>query len=293
MKAKGLLFMMLMIPALTGYTQDDPASKWKKGGVGSITFSQVSLTNWAAGGENSVSGNLLVSMFANYKHEKFTWDNTLDFGYGLIKQNDRSPRKSDDRLEFSSKYGHHAVKHWYYSGMLNFKTQVSTGYKYSDDPAIEDLKISDLMSPAYLTIALGMDYKPGDQFTLLISPATGKSTFVMDDSLSNAGAFGVEAGKNVRHEFGGFLKAAWKTPVIENVTLQTKLDLFSNYFNNPQNIDVNWEVLLAMKINKYLTANLTTQMIYDDDVMILDKDGKTGPRLQFKEVFGVGLSYKF
>jgi hypothetical protein len=293
MKRRVLIFIILMIPAYVGLAQDNPAPEWKKGGVGNITFSQVSLTNWAAGGENSVAGNLLVSMFANYKHSKFTWDNTLDFGYGLVKQNDRSARKSDDRLEFSSKYGHHAVKHWYYSGMLNFKTQVTTGYKYNEDPLIPDLKISDLMSPAYMTIALGMDYKPNDMFTLLISPATGKSTFVLDDTLSDAGAFGVEAGKSVRHEFGGFIKAALKTQIVENVTLQSKLDLFSNYFNNPQNIDVNWEVLLAMKINKYLTANLTTQMIYDDDVDILDKDGKTGPRLQFKEVFGVGLSVKF
>ena len=139
-----------------------------------------------------------------------------------------------------------------------------------------------------------MEYKPSDAFYLFLSPLTGKSTFVLDDSLSNAGAFGVDPGKNMRNEFGGFLKMAFTKDIWKNVTLNSKLDLFSNYAEEPQNIDVNWEVLVSMKVNKFLSANINTRLIYDDDTKYIDEEGvERGARVQFKEVLGIGLSYKF
>lgn len=292
---KKILFTTFVFVLAIGLlsAQDENTSNWKKGGMGGLTFSQVSLSNWAAGGENSVSGNLMVNLFANYKKDKLTWDNSFDLGYGLLKQGDLGLRKSDDKIEFDSKLGQYAFENWYYSALINFKTQMLTGYEYSNDANIDDIKISNFMAPAYLTIALGMDYKPTDNFSLLISPATGKVTFVNDDDLSAAGAFGVDPGETSRAEFGGFVKAQFKADIMENVNLLTKIDLFSNYMDNPQNIDLNWELLLTMKINEYLSANLSTQMIYDDDIKIANDDGTASPKLQFKEVFGVGLSYKF
>ncbi len=272
------------------YSQDEVKDGWKKGGMGSISFSQVSLTNWAAGGENSVSGNLLFSAFANMTKGNITWDNNFDFAYGILKQGDKSMRKSDDKLEFSSKFGKHAFKSWYYSGLLNFRTQLSPGYEYADLQE-NDVLISKLLAPGYFTVAAGMDYKPNESFSVLIAPLTGKVTIVNDTALSVA--YGVDAGQTIRNEFGGFVKISLKKELMENVNFQTKLDLFSNYLNNPQNIDVNWEVLIAMKINKYLTASLSTTLLYDDDINILDAQGNYGPRIQFKEVFGVGLSYNF
>lgn len=272
--------------------QSDTTKFWKTGGVTTINFSQVSLTNWAAGGESSYSLNGLVSLFANYKKDKLTWENSLDIGYGIIKQGEREVRKTDDKIDLMTKMGYNAGGEWYYMGMLNFKTQMDEGFKY-DDEAGTKAKISDLLSPAYLLISLGMEYKPGDKFTANISPLTGKMTFVLNDELSEAGAFGVEPGEKARAEFGGYVKMAFKDEIWTNVTLSTKLDLFTNYLKNPQNIDVNWEVLLAMKVNKFLTANLSTQLIYDDDIAITDSEGNTGPRVQFKEVLGIGLSLKF
>jgi hypothetical protein len=153
------------------------------------------------------------------------------------------------------------------------------------------------MSPAYLSVSLGMDYKPSDNFSLFISPLTGKMTFVMDDSLSNVGAFGVDPGSTFRPEFGGYIKMVFKYDVMENVSLQTKFDLFSNYIENPENIDVTWDVLVAMKVNDYLTATITTNLIYDDDIDItIENDDGTEslrPAVQFKEMFALGLSYKF
>ena len=266
---------------------------WKTGGSGSFAFSQVSLSNWSAGGENSLSGNLLINLFANYKKGNSTWDNTLDFGYGNMKQGDQDWRKTDDKLELASKYGLYAFDHWYYSALVNFKTQISTGYEYSDDLDVPDMEISQFLAPAYLNIALGMDYKPNDNFSALISPLSGKITIVNDDTLSAVGAFGVEPGDKTRSEFGAYAKIAYKKEIMENVSFGTKLDLFSNYLEDPQNIDINWEVLIMMKINKYLSASITTTLIYDDDIDIIDDQGKKSPEIQFKEVLGIGFSYNF
>jgi len=289
-----LLSLLLFSSILTAQeNEQDTVEKWKIGGTGSLTFSQVSFENWAAGGENSYTLNGLFSIHANYKEDKTTWENSLDLGYGIVKQASRGVRKSDDKLEVNSKYGYKANSHWFYSGSFNFRTQFDQGYKYNEDEGTKR-EISTFMAPAYTLVSLGMDYKPGDAFSLMISPVTGKTTFVLDDSLSNRGAFGVKKGNLIRNEFGGFVKITYNQDIWENVTLNTKLDLFSNYLDEPQNVDVNWEVMISMKVNEYLSANFNTQLIYDDNINYVNARGvEKGPRIQFKEVFGVGLSYKF
>ncbi|MBK7711483.1 MAG: DUF3078 domain-containing protein [Bacteroidales bacterium] len=277
---------------------------WKKGGVFTGTLAQTSLTNWVAGGQNSLSVNGLFSGFANYKMGKSIWDNSLDLGYGLIKQGkDEAFRKTDDKIDILSKFGHEAFKNFYYSALMNFKTQMTSGYNYPDDTT----KISGLFSPAYLTLALGLDYKPNAYFSAFIAPVTEKFTFVTDKQLSEQGAFGVSPGKTSRSEFGGYLRAIYsrndfKSEFLKNVSFTTKIDLFSNYLDKPQNIDVSWETLISMKVNKYLSFNFNTHLIYDDNIAVpFDKNDngtiETGEasrsKLQFKEIFGVGLSYKF
>jgi len=163
------------------------------------------------------------------------------------------------------------------------------GFNYPNDST----QISGFLAPAYILIALGMDYKPNDVFALLISPLTGKFTIVRNQNLANAGAFGVEPGKNIRNEFGIYVKLKYKRNLMENITLQTKVDLFANYLDHPENIDINWEVLVTMKVNKYISANISASLIYDDDIDIVQENGRIGPATQFKELFGIGLSYKF
>jgi hypothetical protein len=282
----------------------DTLNGWKKGGVFTATMSQTSLTNWVSGGQNSLSINGLFSGFANYTKDKSVWDNSLDLGYGLMKQGkDESFRKTDDKIDILSKYGREAFKNFYYSALMNFKTQMSPGYNYPND----SVKISDLFSPAYLTLALGLDYKPNAYFSAFIAPVTGKFTFVTDKQLSDEGAFGVKPGQTSRSEFGGYIRAIYsrndfKSEFLKNVSFTTKIDLFSNYAENPQNIDVSWETLIAMKVNKYISFNFNTHLIYDDNIAVpFDKndDGtiESGESLrslvQFKEIFGVGISYKF
>lgn len=280
-------------PDSTTIAKKDTA--WKVGGITNVNFSQTSLTNWAAGGQSSIAVNGLVSLFAKYKKGRSSWDNTLDVGYGVIKQDGFDFQKSDDKVELTSKYGYMASKSWFYSALLSFKTQMAPGYNYPDDST----KISDLLAPAYIVLALGMDYKPNDNLSLLMAPLTGKVTIVNDDSLSAQGAFGVDTNEVIRYEFGASFKGTYKVTVMKNVDLQTKLELFANYLENLGNIDVNWETLIAMKINKFLTASITTNLIYDDDIDIqVDKNNDgvieaVGPRTQFKEVLAVGLSIKF
>lgn len=270
--------------------ETDTLNGWKKGGIITVNLSQTSLTNWAAGGQNSIATNGMLNLFANMKKGNGLWENAIDIGYGVINQGkEKLWKKTDDKIELSSKYGQKAFKNWYYALLLNLKTQMTPGYNYPND----SVKISDLFAPAYLVSALGMDYKPNDKFSMFIAPITSRIIFVCDDSLSSAGAFGVNKGKKTKSEFGGYMRIAYKQDLMENVTLQMKLDLFSNYLENAQNIDVNWETLLAMKVNKYISATLNTLLIYDDNTMIQVNEAHSGPRTQFKEVLGIGFSYKF
>jgi hypothetical protein len=282
----------------------DTTQGWKKGGIFSINLAQTSLTNWASGGQNSFAVNGIFSGFANLKKAKSRWDNSLDIGYGLLKQGkDASYRKTDDKFDFLSKYGREAFKNFYYAILLNFKTQMAPGYNYPNDST----KISDLFSPAYLLFALGMDYKPNAYFSAFISPLTAKFTFVNDKVLSAAGAFGVTPGEKSLSEAGAYLRVIYskndfKNEFMKNVSFTTKVDLFSNYLKNPQNIVVNWETLIAFKVNKFITASINTNLIYDDKIKVpFDKNGDgvispgeaVGSKIQFKEILGVGFSYKF
>lgn len=293
---KKFLLLLLFLPFIL-YSQEkaDSIKLWKVSGLTSVNLSQVSLTNWSAGGKSSSSGVALFNINANYLKDKISWENSLNMGYGLLKENGKDLVKTHDKLDLISKFGIKETEKIFISTLFNFKTQFAPGYSDSDDKN----KISDFLAPAYLTLSPGLDYKPNKMLSFLISPITGKMTIVNNDSLSSIGAFGVDPGKKSRYEFGSFVKMELKTELMKNVSLQTKLDLFSNYLHNPENIDVNWDLLINMKINDYLSANLITNLIYDDDIKIdVDKnnDGimdSKGPRVQFKEMFGLGLSLKF
>lgn len=285
---KKLVLLLFMLPMLAVAETAQDTTYWKYNGSASLNFSQVSLTNWAAGGKSSVAGVFLLNANANYKKDKWIWDNALNIGYGLLNEEGGETTKSEDKLDISSKVGYEAVKSWYYSALMGFNTQFSNGYNY---PNTENA-ISRFMAPAYLNLALGMDYKPSEKFSAFISPLNAKTTFVLDETLSDAGNFGVTPGDKMRAELGAMAKASLNINLMENVKLATDLTLFSNYLENPENIDITWNMLISMKVNKWLSANLATNLIYDDDIEI-EKDGKLAPRIQFKQLFGAGLSVNF
>jgi len=289
MKKIKMTLGLLLFGALTiAQNPADGDTLWKVTGVTSLSLSQLSLTNWASGGENSISGNALIKISPDYDNGTLNWDNDLTLGFGLLKQGDSNARKSDDQIDLSSKIGYRASEHWFYTALLSFKTQFAEGYA---DPEDLDTKISGFMAPGYLNFSLGFDYKPTDGFTLLIAPLSSKMTFVLDETLSNDGFYGVPAGESVRGEFGGYIKVAYKKEILKNVLLDTKIDFFSNYMDNPQYVDVNWDLLLTFKVNEFISATLMTQLIYDYDIKFGPAPGE--PKIQFKELFGLGLTYQF
>ena len=293
---KKLIFALMMLP-IVAFAQEtaDTVKVWKTGGIASLNFTQVSLSNWAAGGKNSTSGTFLISTFANYDKDNLSWENSLDLGYGILKEGSSKSIKSDDKIDLNSKLGVKSSGKIFYTLLFNFRSQFANGYTYPD----RENPISRFMAPGYFTLALGADYKPNDNFSLFASPLTGKMTVVTDDNLSDAGAFGVDAGKKSRMELGAFVKAQVKAELAKNVSIETKIDLFSNYLDRPENIDIHWDVMVNMKINDYLSTNLVTNLIYDHDIKIPidnNNDGivdEKGPRTQFKELFGIGLNLKF
>ncbi len=316
---KAITLLLLAVVSFNALAQDPlkpaiPDTTWKYGGYAALNFNQLSLSNWAAGGQSSMSLVALVSLYTKYKKGTTTWDNSLDMAYGFLKNDGDKLRKNDDRIEFNSNFGKQAKGKFYYSANLNFRSQFATGYNLPNDSVVT----SRFMAPGFVTAALGFNYKEGDFLSIFLSPASGKFTFVLDQTMANTGAYGVKAaemdtttgkvitpGRQIRAEFGASLTAKFQKDIFKNVNLKTTVQLFNNYTDkvaeNRANIDVNWEVLISMKINKFLSASLITNLIYDHDISlptIKKVNGEKvevgkGPKTQFKEAFGLGISYKF
>lgn len=265
-------------------------SPWTREGNLGLKLTQVSLTNWAAGGDNSVAFDFQGAYQANYKKGKHLWNNRLELAYGLNRTGEDGTKKANDKIYLNSNYGYSIAKNWYASAFATFQTQFSPGYDYSIS---KDISVSEFMSPAYLTTGLGFTYEPNKIFTVVLSPASWRGTFVLNDRLSDEGAYGVDPGKHLLSSFGANLKGEVRYEFMKNMTVYSRLDLYSDYLHKPQNIDVNWEVQINMAINKWFSTTLTTNLVYDDDVKIAQKDGTKGPRVQFKEILGVGLQFNF
>lgn len=284
---KGLILTLIIsATTLLSIAQQADTTYWTKGGNYSFNATQVSLTNWSAGGQNSVSGVTKLQLFANYKKGKTSFDNRIDLGFGLSKVEGLALQKNEDIIDLQSKLGIKANEKWFYSTSLAFKSQFGSGY--SD--ATNTTKTSNFLAPANLTLAIGMDYKPNNKLTMMIAPLAGKLTIINDKSI-NSTLYGLASeDATTRLEMGASIVSAYKTELLKNVGLNTELGLFSNYLNNPQNIDVDWKVGIIMKINEFMSAQLDTRLIYDADIKDqIDNKAK----VQFKELLGLGLNIKF
>ncbi|MFV0483349.1 MAG: DUF3078 domain-containing protein [Bacteroidales bacterium] len=286
-----LLVIIVALSASSTLAQEaiKDTSYWNKTLINTLTFGQTSFSNWAGGGDNTLTLNGLIDYKLNYEKGKSVWDNNLIMGYGINKTQKDGITKSDDRLEFSTKYGYSKSKKLKYSALLDFKTQFAKGY----DSDIDSLKVSNFMAPGYLSIGPGIDWRPEEWISIFASPLSTKMTFVLDDELSEKGSFGLDPGDRFRAELGATVKAEMTKEVLKNVTVNSTLTLFSNYLDKPQNIDVNWDTRVNMKINKYMSANFNLNLVYDDDVHIEDGNGHARPILQVKEIFGIGLAATF
>jgi len=264
---------------------------WRTGGIYSLNISQGALNNWAAGGDNfSISLNSLLTAYAFYKKDKNSWDNTIDFNLGFVNTTSLGTRKNDDRIDILSKYGHAISSKWNIAGLFNFRSQFFKGYTYDKDNS--KTFSSTFLAPAYVLLGLGLDFKPTKNFSLFISPITARWVIVKDDSLSAKRLYGVDSGKHSRSEFGAFVSANYMKQFSKNVAYKGRLDLFSNYKHNPEKVDVYMTNLLALKVSKILAVTWNFDLIYDDDVRLFGKDGKS-PAWQLKSLVGIGLLVKF
>lgn len=275
--------------------KDTTVKTWKKGGLFNANFGQTSLSNWAGGGDKlQLNASGFVNLFAFYTKDKHSWDNSLDLGLGFVKTTSLGDRKSDDRIELLTKYGYKIAKKWYLAGLVNFRTQMAPGFNYPK--ADSSVKISQFLAPAYLIVSAGFDYKPNKDFSLFISPLTSRWVIVNATGLSQpgkkGGVYGVPLGKSINNEIGAYLTANYLKEIVKNVIYKGKLDLFSNYKRNPQNIDVFMTHLLSANIFKGISANIGLDIAYDDDVRILGKDNASR-RTQFRQYIGFGYLKKF
>ena len=290
-----LLLLASIFTFTTAFAQDDlepvvqdTVGPWKTNGNASFLFNQSTFDNWVAGGENNISGNIGVNYDFNYKKGDWAWDNKVIASYGLVKTRTSSfAKKTDDRLELNSILGKRATELWYYSFFLNFRTQFTKGYIYSNDEnGVENrADYTNFMSPGYLLLGPGMLWKKSDNLRVNLSPATSKFTFVDKGfTLPNEAYFGVKQGESIRYELGFNASAYYKLDVIANVSFENILNLYSNYLEETKNVDLDYQLNIVLRINRYLTTNISFQTIYDDNAF----EG-----FQIRQVFGVAANYGF
>ncbi len=263
--------------------------KWKSGGFLSLNLSQGSLKNWAAGGDDfSLSVNSQVNYFSLYRNGRHNWDNSLDFNLGFVQTTSLGSRKNDDRFDFLSKYGYNLGNKLFLTGLANFRTQFFDGYTFEDKKPTFS---STFLSPAYLLASIGLDYKRDQHFSAFVSPLTSRFVIVANDELSRRGLYGVSPGKHSNYEMGAFASINYNRPFSKTTAYKTRLDLFSNYLNQPGNVDMFMTNIISFKINDWLSATYNLDLIYDDDVRLFGDNGKS-PALQIKSLIGIGLLRK-
>ena len=275
-----LVFFFALISINAQETATDTTKFWTKKGNISLLFNQSAYNKqWLGGGTSNVAGNFGLNYDFNYKKDDIVWDNKFILAYGLtkIKGGDK-PAKTDDRLELNSLWGKKAKGQWYYSMFFNFKTQMDTGLDKNDE------KISHFFSPAYFQLGPGMLWKKSNNLSVNFSPATSKLIIVPPHFTKFRSSFGVLQGDSSRFEFGASISGYYKFNIMTNVSVENRLNLYSNYLDNPQNVDVDYQMNVIMKINKYLSANVAVQAIYDDNSV---------QAVQVRELFGLGVNYGF
>jgi len=268
--------------------QDTVQWNWKRGGLINFNLAQGSLSNWAAGGDNfSLAVNGYFNYYFFYKKDRHSWDNNVDVNLGYVQTTSLGGRKNDDRLDYLSKYGYKmdSTGKWYLSGLFNFRSQFFDGFTYSNNVANF---VSTFLSPAYVVLSAGFDYKPDGKLSVFLSPLTSRWVIVANDSLSRKGLYGVPVGKHTINEIGAYATVNYNNIIAKNITYKGRLDLFSNYNLKPQNINIFMTNIFSFKINKYFSATYNLDLIYDDNLRIFG-DNKDAPGLQMKSLIGVGF----
>jgi len=275
---------------------------WKYHSEASFALNQASLTNWVKGGESNISTSFDITGYADYSNKPYniTSNNFARLKYGLIASGDKKVRKSMDLLETNSKINHKAFGKFDFSGILLFKTQIAKGFNYPND----SVAVSKFMNPGILTLGIGLDYKPDKNTSLNFSPISYKGTYVPDKAIEQT-KYGIAADRRSKNEFGASFMISNVYRPNSNVAITNRLQLFTNYINKPQNIDIDWEMIVTAKLNWFTDVRFNTHLIFDDDTKTptYDKENKhvLGPdnqikktaRIQFRELLGFSFIFRF
>ena len=268
---------------------DTTIKTWKKGGLYSFNIGQGSLNNWAAGGDDfSLTLNTFLNLYAFYKKDKHSWDNSLDLNWGYVKTTSIGGRKNDDRIDLLSKYGYALNPKLNLAGLFNFRSQFFKGFSYTTTTKTLS---SNFLAPGYVLVSIGLDYKPTKNLSIFVSPITNRWVIVRDDTLSAKGAYGVRPGTKSINEFGAFASISYLKEFNKFIVYKGKLDLFSNYKKNPQNVDLYMTNILSAKLGKVFSVSWSVDMIYDDDVRLFGAN-KRSAALQLKSIVGAGVQIK-
>lgn len=294
---KILIILIISLTAMSSVLAQTEVKKdttyWKGKYETLLSFSQTTFTNWASGGENNVAGNAYLNIFENYAKNNISWNNYLGLAYGTSKlQSFEKLRKTDDKINLTSKFGYKMAKSWEYAALFDFKSQFTKGYKYPND----SVYISNFFAPANFQFSLGANYKPSENFSVFMSPIGGRLTVVNDSVLRNraGGAFGVTGDSPLLWQLGGSVNVMLKKDITKNINWMSKMDIFSDYLKDPLSPVFSWENNFVLKVTKFISFNVMTLMISDPNVPYINEHGKPeGSRLQFRETFGVGISYTF
>lgn len=316
-----LLACVLAVTIITA--QDSAVNKkgWKKGGMFSLNLAQGGSQNWAAGAEkSSFATSAVMNVFANKTWGKWSWDNTLDLNYAVINTTSLGNRKTDDRIDLNSRLGYAFAPKVDLSLLFSLRSQFTDGFDYNYEGTGKKKRISGLFAPAYITLAPGVTWKPNEDFSLFFSPAAARWVIVSNAPYSyvyqggvkpNGGletslaeSYGVDAVRQVSIQVGGFASISYKKEIMKNVVYKTRLDLYSNYLRakrlgdtdngkfRPQNVDVFWTNIIAMKVNKWLNVTYSVDVVYDDDIRQFGPN-KNLPGTQIRSLLGVGFAAKF
>ena len=285
-------FILLLLMNLTSLSQEifidsTKVDGWQKSGKTSFLVNQTAFSNWVSGGENSIAGTLSVDYNLNYYNNGWSWDTKMNGSFGVNKNSDsKFFKKIDDRIEINSVIGKKFIEKFSFSSFLNFKTQFSKGFKYSTNEEGDEIRTEKtrIFSPAYIQLGVGVYWKESNSLWVNFAPVTGRlilaSKKFTNDLSDGEEYFGIPRGQNSRFELGASISAFYKFELIENVVLEQRINLYSDYLYKADNIDIDYTLTAFMKINDYLSTNFIVQCIYDDNAI---------KRIQLREVFGLAF----
>ncbi len=293
-----LIVFLLICPAAV-VAQDSTQTKvekaWKYSGDFSLLFSQSAFNNeWQNGGTSNYATNGVINYNINYKKKNWSWNTRILADYGISKADGQDfYRKTSDRFEINSVLGYKMKsKNWYFSMMFNALTQFDNGYKFGKneetDQETRTLQTK-ILSPGFFNFGPGFLWKKSDKFNINLAPAstrliTADSRFTTTPDYEDGDFFGLNQGETLRTEFGASIQIYGKFILLENVTVENLFNTYVNYLQNIENIDIDYTLNIGLKVNKYISTNITFQAIYDDNAV---------KGFQIRQVLGVGLNYKF